>query len=109
MYNLALVERYNDKYHGITKCSSNDIKNNYIIVYTITPEEFYNDEYIIYKQLADNNKKSINNDVNKTFENTSLEIVKVLELDGLEEVGIIKTFWLKILQMKIRSFVSSIS
>ena len=109
MYNLALVERYNEKYHGITKCSSNDIKNNYIIVYTITPEEFYNDEYIIYKKFAENNKKIINNDVNKIFENTSLEIVKVLELNGLEKVGIIKTFWLKIFQRKFRSFISSIS
>jgi hypothetical protein len=108
MYNLALIERYNDKYHGRTKCSSNTIENGYMIVYIITPEEFYNDEYIVYKQLADNNKK-MNNDVNKIFENTSLEIVKVLELDGLEHVGIIKTFWLKILQRKFRSFLSSIS
>ena len=109
MYKLALIERFNDKYHGITKCSSNDIENSNMIVYIITPEEFYNDEYIVYKQLADNNKKIINNDVNKIFENTSLEIVEVLELSGLEQVGIIKTFWLKIFQRKIRSFLISIS
>ena len=100
MYNLALVEQYNDKYHGRTKCSSNDIENNYMIVYIITPEEFYNDEYIVYKKLSDNNKKIMNNDIN-----TSLEIVQVLELNGLEQVGIIKTLWLKILQRKIRSFL----
>tara|TARA_B100000085_G_C18563197_1_gene520434 strand:+ start:4860 stop:5189 length:330 start_codon:yes stop_codon:yes gene_type:complete len=108
MYNLALIERFNDKYHGKTKCSSNDIENSNMVVYIITPEEFYNDEYIIYKQLADKNKKIINNDVNKIFENTSLEIVEVLELSGLEHVGIIKTFWLKIFQRKIRSFLISI-
>ena len=109
MYNLALRERYNDKYHGRTKCSSNDIENSNMIVYIITPEEFYNDEYIVYKQLADKNKKMINNDVNKIFENTSLEIVEVLELNGLEQVGIIKKFWLRIFQRKIISFLVSIS
>tara|TARA_E500000178_G_scaffold356405_1_gene434032 strand:- start:2488 stop:2814 length:327 start_codon:yes stop_codon:yes gene_type:complete len=108
MYNLALIERYNDKYHGRTKCSSNYIENSNLIVYVITPEEFYNDEYIVYKELADNNK-IMNNDVNKIFENTSLEIVEVLELNGLEQVGIIKTFWLKIFQRKIRLFLTSVS
>ena len=40
MYNIALVEPYNEEYHGKTKCSSNNIKNNYMIVYIISPEEF---------------------------------------------------------------------
>lgn len=109
MYNIALVEPYNEEYHGKTKCSSNNIKNNYMIVYIISPEEFYNNEYIIYKEIIDDNKNSINNDVTKIIKDTSLEVVKVLELDGLEQVGLIKTFWLKILQRKIKSFLTLIS
>tara|TARA_X000000950_G_scaffold171960_1_gene209482 strand:- start:103 stop:423 length:321 start_codon:yes stop_codon:yes gene_type:complete len=106
MYELALVELYNEKHHGETECSSINIKSNYMIVYSISLEEFFNNEYIVYKQLSYNSKKSFN-DVNKLFENTSLEIVEIKELGSLEQIGIIKTFWLKIFQRKIKSLLIS--
>ena len=60
-----------------------------MIVYVLELEDFYNNSY---KNL-----------INK---NISLNIVELKELAGLEQVGILKTMWLKILQKKIKNYLN---
>jgi len=89
MYNIALITPYNEKEHGRTQCTSKGIENYNMIVYVLELEDFYNNSY---KNL-----------INK---NISLNIVELKELDGLEQVGIVKTVWLKILQKKIKNYLN---
>ena len=89
MYNIALVTPYNEKEHGRTHCTSKNIETYNMIVYVLELEDFYNNSY----------KNLINR-------NISLNIVELKELSGLEQVGILKTMWLKILQKKFKNYLS---
>tara|TARA_B100000401_G_C52746506_1_gene691049 strand:+ start:745 stop:1080 length:336 start_codon:yes stop_codon:yes gene_type:complete len=110
MYQIALIELYNEKCHGKTKCSSDNLESNFIVVYTIELEEFYNNEYIVYQMFLNTNKKAVfKDDIDQLFLNTRLEIIESKELNGLEQIAIIKTFWLKVLQRKIKSYLKTIA
>ena len=119
---LAYVELYWDYHHGRTSCTSKNIDGQYMIIYTIEQGEFYNKFYVAYKDIAlDSQKESLNSwnekfvcDINHKIRNfekiygnkdhQNLEIVQMIELPGLEQVAIIKTFWLKVLQRRFKNY-----
>jgi len=81
-FKLAICKRFNDELYGKDENSSPDIENHYLIIYTIELEEFYNNDYI------------------NLLQDGKLDIIKCDELSGLEQVGYINTFWLKIVQRR---------
>jgi hypothetical protein len=81
-FKLAICKRFNAELYGKDENSSPDIENHYLIIYTIELEEFYNNEYI------------------NLLQDGKLDIIKCDELSGLEQVGYINTFWLKIVQRR---------
>ena len=90
-FKLAICIRFNPILHGIDSNSSPDILNHHLIIYTFDLEEFYNNEYKEIIELIN---------TNATPNTIMLDIIKCDELIGLEQVGYIKTFWLKIVQRR---------
>lgn len=121
-YNLGLVELYWDYHHGRTNCTSKNIDGQFMIIYNIELYEFYNKSYKTYKEIAMNSQlDSLNswkntysrddvehiirkmNDIYGNDKYHKLEIIKMIELEGLEQVAIVKTIGLKIIQRKWRN------
>jgi hypothetical protein len=76
---LATTESFNLTRHGKTIHSSPNIETYYLIDEVFTCDEFMNDE-----------------------NEEPLDIVKIVELPGLEQIAIFKTIWLKLLQRKCK-------
>jgi len=79
-YNIVLCERYNLYFHGI---SSNEIKFHYLIHFRF---KYFNFDYINY--LIQFNSKC------------KPEIAECIYLNTGHCIGILKTFWLRIIQKK---------
>ena len=123
VYKLALTELYWDYHHGKTVCTSKNIEGQHMVVYDIELNEFYGKEYLLYKEIVANSQKDsievwdekyfsdikhpIRNFKNIFGKRNELEIVKIQQLDGLEEVAIIKTVWFKLLQRKIKKWLKN--
>jgi hypothetical protein len=76
---LATTEPFSLTHHGKTNNSSPNIEAYYLIGEVFTCDEFMNDEY-----------------------EEPLDIVEIVELPGLEQIAIVKTIWLKLLQRKCK-------
>ena len=76
---LATTERFNLTRHGKTNNSTHNIEQYCLIDEVFTCDEFMNDEY-----------------------DEPLDIVEIVELPGLEQIAIVKTIWLKLLQRKCK-------
>lgn len=90
-FKLAICAPFDPVIYGIDENSSPGILNHYMIVYTIELEEFYDNSYKDLIEFITNSTNGIE---------PRLDIVKCEELSGLEQVGYIKTFWLKIVQRR---------
>ena len=95
-YNIAICRLYDPHINGRTIHSSPNIDGQFMVVYTITPDEYFS--YNNFIQLI--NMFSIPN-----IQQYSLEIIQPHELSGGECVACFKTFWLKILQRKCRRYI----
>lgn len=113
-YNLVICELYNPKIHGITRNSSSNIHGQFLVHTSFNMDDFMEDEWIDlldtmrsqyasypehfkthhhirnYKNIVDNNNYF------------KLDIVKMIELEGGETIGIIKTKGLKRLQKQFK-------
>lgn len=107
---LAICELFNPEVHGISELSSKNITTQFLVHTSISPTEFYDNSY---KETIEVIKKGyyyyrwnegpmhpiIRNYEHLIKRNTypNLEIVIIEELEGMEQVAILKTFWLRIL------------
>jgi hypothetical protein len=115
-YKLAVCHLFHPVLHGYTENSCKDIYGHYLVFWEIE----YIDEYfdnIYYREIEDltafYNDIVLENHPHPTIRNylniikrenyIKIDIVETKTLDTLEEVGYIKTFWLKILQRKWKS------
>ena len=117
---LGYVQPYWDYHHGRTICTSKNIDGNYMIIYTLELDEFNNQDLKTYKDIAMASqidsirtwKQTYNSNINNTIrnieeiytnpKNTNIEVIQVIQLSGLEQIAIIKTIWLKLLQRKFK-------
>ncbi len=90
-YELGLCQKFNEEIHGFDKnTSSPEIKEHYICHYTFI---FFSDTFKDYINFA------------KCY-GATVEIVETIWLyPGNEMVAIYKTFWLRILQRKVRRWL----
>ena len=91
-YELGLCQKYDRNIHGFNEnTSSPDIKEQYICLYTFPYSKTLKD-YIAFAKCY----------------GATIEIVKTIDLyPGNENVGIYKTFWLRIFQRLCRKWVSN--
>jgi hypothetical protein len=89
-YELGMCQKFNQEIHGFNdNTSSPEIKEHYICIYTFTFKSTFKD-YINFAKCY----------------GATVEIVEPIWLSpGNEMVAIYKTFWLRILQRKIRRWL----
>ena len=90
-YELGMCQKFNVRFHGFDKnTSSPDLKDHYICYYTIPFEHTSFTDYIEFAKCY----------------GATVEIVEPIWLSpGVEMVAIYKTFWLRILQRKVRRWL----
>ena len=111
MYKIILTRMYTPYLDGRTQESSPNIDGQFIVVYEIDLDEFYSNTYeqlmnmidvqrivtpLYFRILHDTTPDNI----------FSLDIAKTEELSGREEVGYLKTIWLRILQCKWKKYMN---
>lgn len=112
-YKLAICVIFNPELFGKDENSTPDIEDHLLIMWTFKPDEFYNKndfkntfdsikEEILYLYRRSNSHPTIRNysTIIQNKKNIKVDIIKCDELTGLEQVGYIKTFWLKIVQRR---------
>lgn len=109
-YSLAICDIFNPEIHGYDLNSSNDIVTHYLIHTIIDIEDFYNNEFKDYIDLFESSVSYRYELTHPTIRNYNaiihnpkyfkIDIIKVDELEGQEQVGYIKTFWIKIIQRR---------
>lgn len=109
-YKIAICELFNPKMHGITVNSSSDIDGQFLVHTTFNVEEFVENEWIsildmMKAQYASYPPSFKRHNLIRNYKNIiddnnyfKLDIVKMIEMNGGECVGIIKTTGLKRLQ-----------
>ena len=117
--NLAVCEIFNPDIHGITELSSKNITTQFLVHTKILPKEFYNNSYkniikvvkkgYYYYRWAEGPMHPIIKNYEHLLrrnEFPSLEIVIIKELDGMEQVAILKTIWLRIFQRVCKNYLN---
>jgi len=118
--NLAICEIFNPEIHGLTELSSKNITTQFLVHTKILPKEFYNNTYndtikvvkkgYYYYRWAEGPMHPIIRNYEHLLKRTrfpSLEIVIIKELEGMEQIAILKTFWLRIFQRKWKNILKS--
>jgi len=122
MYELAVCELFHPYLHGHDDNSSAGVIGHYLVYMTLTASEFFSGDYEDELSIA---KRYLSSDIALLHRNRSrrhptirnyyaltqnmdrymsVQIVKQEELQpGGEQVGYIKTFWLRILQRRWRN------
>ena len=90
-YEIGLCQQFNEEMHGFNdNTSSPEIKEHYICLYTFPYSNIALSDYITLAECF----------------NITVEIVEPIWLSpGNEMVAIYKTFWLRILQRKVRRWL----
>ena len=113
-YSLAICELFNPTLHGLTTESSPNINGQYLVQSSFTMDEFMEDEWtdvldMMKSQYASYPIHYKKNDYIRNYKHIiesnqyfKLDIVKMIELPGVETVGIIKTNGLKRFQKNYR-------
>lgn len=109
-FKLAICTLFDPVLNGVDANSSPDILNHYLIMYTIELEDFYGNEHTSIIEFMNMNMNINRMIFHPTIRNYNaiirnpnyikLDIIKCEELSGLEQVGYINTFWLKIVQRR---------
>ena len=118
--NLAICEIFNPEIHGLTELSSKNITTQFLVHTKILPKEFYNNTFndtikvikkgYYYYRWAEGPMHPIIRNYEHLLKRTefpSLEIVIIKELEGMEQIAILKTFWLRIFQRKWKNILKS--
>ena len=116
--NLAICEIFNPELHGLTQSSSKNITTQFLVHTKILPKEFYNNSYkdiirvvkngYYYYRWAEGPVHPLIRNYEHLIKNIrfpNIEIVTIKELEGMEQVAILKTFWLKIFQRKWKNIL----
>lgn len=106
-FKLAICTLFDPVLYGTDENSTPGIENHYYVVYTFKPKKFYNNDYVsmvnyirrMVQRRATHPHPTIRN-YNVLLKHIKLDIIKCDELTGQEQVGYIKTFWLKIVQRR---------
>jgi hypothetical protein len=109
-YSLAICDIFNPIIYGYDDNSTKDIETHYLIHCTIEIEDFYNNEFKeeidLFKDIL-NNRDEVDHPIIRNYKTIisnnkyiKIDIIKVDELTGQEQVGYIKTFWIKIIQRR---------
>jgi hypothetical protein len=124
-YELAICDFHIDYLYGKDETSSKNIEQFHRVIYTIDKNEFYNNNYVnqiyllnnIYCHLLENGRIIPQNN-NSTIRNISkilsqpnrikVDIIEYHELEELESVAVLKTFWLRILQRKWKKYYKTL-
>ena len=117
-YKLAICEIFNPEIHGITDLSSKNISTQFLVHTTIKPYEFYDNSYkdtikvlkkgyYYYRWAEGPMHPIIRNYEHIIDKNPNLEIVIVKELEGMEQIAILKTFWLRIFQRYCKKILNN--
>ncbi len=107
-YNLAFCELFHPAIHGITNYSYKNISEHFLVIEIIDIEEYFNDEicssllndYYIYLSYRVISPHPTVRNYHRLANNCAIEIVEDIELETGELIGIIKTFWIKLIQRK---------
>jgi len=114
-YKLAICHLFHPILHGYTDDSDKYIYGHYLVFWDIEIDEYFDNYYhrgiedlkAFYNDidLSEHPHPIIRNYLNliKRENYIKIDIVQTNTLNTLEEVGYIKTFWLKILQRKWKS------
>ena len=118
--NLAICEIFNPELHGLSQFSSKNITTQFLVHTKILPKEFYNNTYndtikivkkgYYYYRWAEGPMHPIIRNYEHLLKQTrfpNLEIVIIKELEGMEQIAILKTFWLRIFQRKWKNILKS--
>ena len=115
-YVLAFITPYIEEIHGVNENSSHNIQNYLLIDSIVDLEDFYMHDINQMKEFCLNminiyiqttSNINIINNYNRISEHllkSSIDIVKVFELDGMEQVACVKTFWLRCFQRKYKKY-----
>jgi hypothetical protein len=107
---LAICDIFNPVFYGHDSSSSKDIESHYLIHSIIEVEDLYNNEFKeeldLFKDILVNRDEiehPIIRNYNSIINNNKyikIDIIQIDELSGQEQVGYIKTFWIKIIQRR---------
>ena len=115
-YELAFIRPFIDNLDGITQDSSPNIENYILIDSIVDLEDFYEHDIdqmktycldLINLFLQTTNNRNIINNYNRISEHllkSSIDIVEIIELRGMEQVACVKAFWLKCFQRKWKKY-----
>ena len=116
--NLAICEIFNPELHGLSQFSSKNITTQFLVHTKILPKEFYNNTYkqtisvikkgYYYYRWAEGPMHPIIRNYEHLLEKTrfpNLEIAIIKELEGMEQIAILKTVWLRIFQRICKNFL----
>ena len=115
-YVLAFITPFIEEIHGVNENSSHNIQNYLLIDSIVDLEDFYMHDINQMKEFCLNminiyiqttSNINIINNYNRISEHllkSSIDIVKVFELDGMEQVACVKTFWLRCFQRKYKKY-----
>lgn len=111
---LGICEIFHPNIHGISVNSNNSINNHFLVNTFLDLDEFYNNDYKEYLSNLSGNYNNILSNITphpriRNFENIYnkyfiLHIFKPITLDSSEEIAIIKTIWLKVIQRKYKKY-----
>jgi len=113
-YKLGVCEFFHNNIHGFTNNSYKYIHGHYMILSIIHKYDFYNlcmDNYQnhMYNYYNYNNNKLLYHPIIRNYNNIisnknniKVNIIQIINLSTNENIAIIKTFWLKILQRKFK-------
>jgi len=103
-FKLAICTLFDPVLYGRDENSTPGIENHFYVVYTFKPEKFYNNDYIsmvnYIRRMVQRRATPTSSNYNVLLKHIQLDIIKCDELTGQEQVGYIKTFWLKIVQRR---------
>ena len=124
---LGICELYHPKIHGNTSSSSNDINSHYLVYSIVEPDDFMTklrcldtDFYICEYESDLEALKRVYNKIDKSYNNRyikhpliknydsiirknnyiKLDIVETYTLPGMEEVAVLKTHYIRLVQRK---------
>jgi hypothetical protein len=106
-YHIGLCQRYAKNIHGYNNDSSPEIIDHYLCLYSFdyyTREEF---DFAIIITNKSQNEYVRNPTIEKKLTRITIEIIETETIEpGNETIAIYKTFWLRILQRKVRKWIA---
>ena len=115
-YAIAVCEIYNKQLHGFDENSTPDIQSHLIATYVFDADEFYDEVnggsmLNIMRRSYEDRSQHLRHDNIRNYSNIvsnssyfTFDVVKLYELEGLEQCAAKKTHLIRIIQKKWRKF-----